>query len=229
MTPRPDESGVVLLNVLLIVAVASAVVVVMTAAQDVGVQRALRLREAAQAGAIARAGELSAVVALRRDKAAAPQSDHLREAWAGVGQVETAIQGGRFSLAISDAQARFNVNNLAGGGLAARDTLAKLLAAAGAPAEIVDRIAAYIEATGPVGDMASLGRLGIDPAVLARIEATVTALPTPTAVNVNTAGEELMAVMLASLLERRVVGGKPGVFVIARRRGAATLGEAPPP
>ena len=64
---RPDREGMILLNVLLILAVASVAVLVMVTSQDIEVQRSTRRRDAAQAGAYARAGELSAITGLRRD------------------------------------------------------------------------------------------------------------------------------------------------------------------
>ena len=61
------REGMILLNVLLVLAVASVAVLIMVSTQDIEVQRSTRLRDAAQASAYARAGELSAVTALRRD------------------------------------------------------------------------------------------------------------------------------------------------------------------
>ena len=204
----PDDRGVILLNVLLVVAVASAVVVMMTSSQDISLQRTQRLRDAAQALAIAHAGELSAAVALRRDKLESPAVDHLREAWAAVAQTETAIAGGRFSLAISDGEAKFNVNNLASGGAAARDVLGRLLVLAGAPADAVDGVAAYLEAAGPVSDLGALSRAGLSGEVLQRLGENGTALPTPTAVNVNTASESLLSVMLLNPVAARILAAQ---------------------
>ena len=94
---RRDREGMILLNVLLVMAVASVAVLVMIVAQDIQVQRGTRLRDAAQASAYARAGELSAVTVLRRDALTAAASDNLTEPWAQIGQEAIAVPGGRFS------------------------------------------------------------------------------------------------------------------------------------
>ncbi|MBV8971514.1 MAG: general secretion pathway protein GspK, partial [Sphingomonadaceae bacterium] len=97
----------ILVNVLAVVAVATALVAAML---DTGaaIDRAAAWRDAARARAIARGGELSAIAALRRDTD--PARDDRSEAWARVAQAPTPIAGGRFALTIDDAQGRFNVN-----------------------------------------------------------------------------------------------------------------------
>lgn len=107
---RADRQGMILLNVLIVVAIAAAAVTVMIVAQDIEVRRSIRLHDAAQAQAYGRAGELSAIVALRRDALTAPTIDTMSEPWAQIGQQAIAIPGGEFALSIVDEQARFNVN-----------------------------------------------------------------------------------------------------------------------
>jgi general secretion pathway protein K len=201
----PADSGMILLNVLAIVAVASAVVMIMVSSQDVAIQRTQRMREAAQADAYARGGELSAVAALRRDKIEAPQTDNLREAWAMVVQNDVPVRGGRFSLAIADAQSRFNVNNVDKGGLLAQSSLDKILTRLAAPVGTADRIARYIAAVGPVSDLVELTNAGLDAETLSKLSEVATALPGLTGVNVNTAGETLLATMLDNPVAARVL------------------------
>ena len=80
------RKGMILLNVLIIVAISAAAVTVMLVAQDIGVRRTIRLHDAAQAQAYSRAGELSAVVARVRDAVTAPETDSISEPWAAIGQ-----------------------------------------------------------------------------------------------------------------------------------------------
>ena len=94
---RRAREGMILLNVLVIVAIAAAAVAVMIAAQDIEVQRTIRLRDASQAQAYSRAGELSAVVALRRDGVSAPTLDAYSEPCAAIAQRPIAIPNGRFA------------------------------------------------------------------------------------------------------------------------------------
>ena len=188
----------ILVNVLLIVALASSVVALMLSAQDEGLQRAIRTREAGQADAAIRGGELSAIVALRRDAAVAPASDNLSEPWAKIGDRAVPIAHGRFTLAIADAQAKFNINALARGDVAALATMTRIGAALALPADAVPRATALIQAIGPLPDLAALGLAGIDRATIARLAPLVTALPGNTPVNVNTADARLLGVLLGN-------------------------------
>lgn len=203
----------ILINVLALVGFAAAALLMMSVEQDAGLARALQQREAAAAVAAARGGELSAIVALRRDMADAPAVDHPREAWGAVVQTDTPISGGRFSLTVDDAQARFNINNLRGG-----DILALALAARGAaayklPDTAIGRIATYLDTVGPLQDLTDLRRAGVDAASLAALSQVAVALPGRTTVNINTAGEPLLALLTADpaaarlLVERRRATG----------------------
>ena len=214
MTVAPDDTnveadgGVILLNVLIIVALASAVVMLMISSQDSALARTQRFREAAQATAYARAGELSARTALRRDGLEAPATDHLREAWASVSNDNVRIAGGRFSLAVADAQARFNVNSLVLGGLAAEGTLARIAERMKLPADVAPRIAALVRATGPVSDLGALGYAGLSPDTLVKLSAEVTALPGRTDINVNTASEELLGAVFGNPVAARILAAR---------------------
>ena len=69
---REGEAGMILVNVLMFVAIASGLVLLLINREELALDRALRTREAARALAVVRGGELSAVVALRRDMVVAP-------------------------------------------------------------------------------------------------------------------------------------------------------------
>ncbi|KAK0357815.1 hypothetical protein LTR94_037888, partial [Friedmanniomyces endolithicus] len=61
------EAGMILVNVLMFVAIASGLVLLMINREEVALDRSIRSREAARALAIVRGGELSALSALQRD------------------------------------------------------------------------------------------------------------------------------------------------------------------
>jgi type II secretory pathway component PulK len=65
-----------------------------------------------------RGGELSALVALRRDAEQSPEVDHVGEPWAKLSESGAPIEGGTFDLAIADAEGRFNINSVRTGEVA---------------------------------------------------------------------------------------------------------------
>lgn len=188
------EAGMILVNVLMFVAIASGVVMLMISREDAALHRAARYREAARAMAIVQGGELSAVAALRRDTA--PASDNAAEPWAKVAQHETPVPGGSFSLAVADAQGRFNINQLMVGDSANVEVLRRMARLAGLPLETVPRAIELVRLYGPITDLAPLQFAGLDPATLRLLSGLVTALPSPSKVNVNAASEPLLALLL---------------------------------
>ena len=95
------EQGMILVNVLMFVAIASGLVLLMINREEVALDRSIRSREAARALAIVRGGELSALSALQRDARVAPEADYPGEPWGAIGENGIAIEGGRFDLAIA--------------------------------------------------------------------------------------------------------------------------------
>ncbi len=181
----------ILVNVLAMIAVVAAVVVAMLGAETPALDRATTFRDATQAFAIARGGELTAIAALRRD--AQPVSDDATEAWAKVAQTKTPIAGGTFALAIADAQGRFNVNAAVGAG---EPRLAAIVAPLGLDADVASRISASLAEHGRVRDLDDLTRAGIDDATLARLRPLVTALPGVAPINVNAAPAALLGILV---------------------------------
>lgn len=206
--PSDPESGVILVNVLSIVALASAVMVAILTLQDLSIERSTRFMDAASASAIASGGEASALIALRRDSVESPEADHYREAWAQIQDEAAGIAGGQFRLAIQDEQSRFNLNNLVTGGLGAEEVLRALLQQVGSPG-LASRIAVFVTERGGVRSVNDLSGAGIDPAVVAALAKFVCALPEPTDVNFNTADEELLAALL---------GNRPAARSLVSRR-----------
>ncbi len=192
---RNDREGMILLNVLLVLAVASVAVLVMVVAQDIQVQRGTRLRDAAQAGAYARAGELSAVTVLRRDALVAAGTDNLTEPWAAVGQETIAVPGGRFALSIEDEQSRFNINALQSGESGPIATFQRIGETIGLAPETAIRVATVVRVAGPLTDFGLLRTAGVSAEEIARMEPYVIALPDAATLNLNTVGEPLLAIL----------------------------------
>jgi general secretion pathway protein K len=196
----------ILVNVLLFVAIASGILLLMISAEDSGLERGLKMREAARAQAIARGGEVSAVVALRRDAVVAPDNDSRSEPWGALAESGAPIEGGTFDLAIADAQGRFNVNALMEPDPVATATLAKIAAAVGMSQEQSVKAVAAIRAAGPLTDIRPLGMLGLAPGQVARLSGLLTALPYDSKINLNAAGEDLLGILMDDpMVARRVV------------------------
>ena len=200
-----SRRGMILINVLFVVAVAATVVMLMVTSQDVAVDRTLRLRQASQAGAYARAGELSAVTALRRDAIQAPGADHFRETWAQVQDDDVQIAGGRFSLKVEDAQSRFNLNSELARSPVGHDRLARILGALGLSPDLAVPITTYVRVAGPLSSLSDLQIIGMSPADIATLSQMVTALPGDTGININTADERLLAVLFDSPVTARLL------------------------
>lgn len=218
MSRRADQQGMILVNVLMFVAIASGLVLLMISREELALDRSLRGREAARAAAIVRGGELSAIAALKRDAEEAPEVDHAAEPWASIGARGAAIEGGSFDLAVSDAEGRFNVNALRSGEVAPVLLFQKLAAIAGLDEAQTTQAIAYVRGQGPVTDVRPIRLLpGADRGAIARLERMVTALPGTTPVNLNAADQELLAI----LFDDPVVAER--LVAIRRRNGQITL------
>ena len=193
--PRDPQGGVILINVLVILALSSTVVFAMLRLSDTAITRSQRFSDAGQAAALITGGEVTAIAALRRDMQDAPQADHLAEAWAQIAQDDIAIEGGTFSLAISDAQGRFNLNNLAGGNPADLQILQAILAELDLPDATGLRILARMADPAPLTALSDLLDAGISADEVARLSPLVTVLPQPTPININTMPDAMFAVL----------------------------------
>ena len=227
--PRRNDSGMILINVLVIVMLATAILAVMIAGDDADVELNLRLRNAAQAMANARGAELSAVTELRRDLAEGNERDSLGEKWANIADRDAKIDGGVFTSAVFDAQARFNINNLQRNDSLSKSNFAAIVAAAQLPAETVENVAALLQETGPISGFADLGRMGLDLPQLIRLAPYCTVLPKPTDINLNTASEDLVAILLNNPGKARVLVAARGTGDGLTRSELASTGIFPPP
>lgn len=199
----PDEQGMILVNVLLFVAIASGILLLMISAEDNGLERSLRMRDGARAQAIARGGEMSAIVALRRDALVAPDNDNRGEPWAALSETAAPIDGGTFDLAIADAQSAFNINALITGDAAPVEMLGRIAASAGIPEKDVPRAVALVRSMGPVSDLRPLGMSGLSAEQIAGLSGLITALPYLGKINLNAASERMLALLIGDPIKAR--------------------------
>lgn len=189
------EEGMILVNVLMFVAIASGIVLLLINREELALDRAIRTREASRALAVVRGGELSVIAALRRDAEVAPEADYVTEPWGEVSESGVPITGGTFDLAVADAEGRFNANLVRGGDAANQILFTKIGHAAGLTDEQIVAAIVLIRERGPLTDLRPIRYAGIDPEVASRLEAMATALPGRTEVNLNAAPVELMAAL----------------------------------
>lgn len=194
---RPKEDGVILVNVLVALALGSALVVLMLTSQDNLIDRSRRAAAMAQAQALALGGETSVLIALRADMQTAPEADHYAEPWALIQQAEVAVGTGRFSLTIKDAQAGIDLNGLAAGGIAQQQILQRLIAALDLPPATALRL---ITAAGRGAPLLSLADLhDIDATTRETLAPYVSFLPAGGAVNLNTADVVVLGAVLGNV------------------------------
>jgi general secretion pathway protein K len=231
------QAGVAVVVAVLVVALATSTAAYILWHQSLWLRQVENLAARAQADALARAAAAWAAAILAEDD---PGVDHLGEIWAQR-MPPFPAETGELAGAIGDEQAKFNVNNLAGeGGADPRELVAfqRLLDAAGLPAALADAVVDWLDAddavTPPNGaedqhylaldpsyraanrriaDLAELARIkGFDARAVARLEPFVTALPTATPVNVNTAAPAVLRALLPGL------GPEDAARIVERRR-----------
>jgi general secretion pathway protein K len=221
------QRGVALVTALLVVSLATVAAVAMATRLQVDVRRTGNLLHGEQAYAYALAAESWAEVILRRD-ANDSKIDTLAEDWA-TALPPIAVEGGFVNGHIEDLQGRFNVNNLVGadGKPSVPDLeyfkrlLGVLEIEPGLATALLDWIDADINATYPDGaeddvylletppyraanrPLVSISELrlvkGYSAEIIALLEPYITALPEPTAINVNTASPVVLQALHAEL------------------------------
>ncbi len=218
------ERGIAAITAILIVAVAATAATLMLAQQSAMLDQTMLVTSRAQADMYARAGLDWARGTLLEDARTSGAFDSLGEAWAQpiVGlPIERAVVSG----VITDEQGKFNLNNLvaANGAKSLKDVeiFQQLLSSQGLPPELADAVLDWIDgddapSTAGAEDayylslkrpyraanvkMVQIEELyrvrGFDAATVAKLRPFVTALPERTSVNVNTASEALLDVVL---------------------------------
>jgi len=209
---RQRDAGVVLINVLVILSIASIVVFLMLTSQDVSLRRAQSMAAATAADALARGAEASAVTALRRDMINAPDTDNYAEPWAQVAQQEAGLSTGRFSVRIRDAQAKLNLTRLAGGAQVEVEALLRVLAELEISRADGVRIAAEIAGRPGLKNLSELRSISAE--TINALSPFVDFLPATATLNLNTA---------APLLLRAVLNNRSAALRLESMRGSAGL------
>lgn len=223
---RSTERGVAVVTAILVVAVAASTAAWMLAQQSATLNQTALVASRAQADLFAQAG-LDWARGILAEDARSGTVDSLDEAWArplaGL-PVERALVSG----AISDQQARYNLNNLVKEGRRS-DTdvqiLTRLLDSLGLDPGLALAVLDWVDGDGDIAGnggaedayylslprpyraanrpMAQVEELyairGFDAKAVARLRPFVTALPVRTAVNANTAPAEVIAAILPEL------------------------------
>jgi general secretion pathway protein K len=208
---RGQDDGVVLFNVLVIVAFMALVVMAMILMGDIAIARSQRFSEAGQATLFVTAGEQTALSVLQEDLASAPDTDHLREPWSQIAQERVQIEGGFFEVAIADAQGLYNLTNLRPAtdfGTAPTDTrlLATLVADLDLPADLPERIRQRMAEDPPVTALSDLDAAQVATASeVAALAGVATVLPLPSTLNINTAPLPVLAALIGNAPQARIL------------------------
>lgn len=196
MAARDPQDGVVLINVLVMLALASSVLYAMISLSDLSIARSQRFSEAGQAQALIAAGEASLIAALARDMAEAPQTDNLSEPWAQIAQEPIAIAQGSFALTIQDAQSRINLNSNAIRGAFGAQVLDRVGQALTLPPDVAARIVARLAQQQPLDRLEDLiFQAGLTAQEVDQLSEFLTVLPRSTDVNLNTASPGVIGAM----------------------------------
>ena len=220
------QSGVALVTVLLVVAIATVMAVSMVQEQQSSINITRGFLSRGQAGQYALGGEELARQILHEDHAEGSGRDYLTETWANP-ELHFQFEEGEVNLQITDLQSLFNVNSLSSENALveiARQRLVNLLTALGADPLLSDRIQDWIDedtSARPAGaedfdylvyeppyragnaivqDVSELGLLGLEPEILQQIIPFFTALPdAQTPVNINTASPYILQALASEL------------------------------
>lgn len=211
---RTSQRGVALITVMLVVALATIAAVAMASRQQIDIRRTENTLNAGQAYHFALGAERWALQILTRDRRQG-EIDHLGEDWAQE-LPPLPIEGGSIEGRIVDLQGLFNLNSLLAEGEAGRlaqERFQRLLVALEIQPELMQAVLdwidpdleprfpggaedtyylgltpAYRAANQPMASPSELRQVqGVTPAVYERLAPYITALPTATSINVNTA------------------------------------------
>ncbi len=217
--------GAAIVMAMLLAALAATIAATLLWQQQLWAGEYERRRDQVQAQALAMAGVQWARQILFEN--APPSPVTLSQPWA-YRLPATPIENGSIRGDITDAQGRFNVNNLAAGGTAAplaRAALQRLFGEIGVPNTLLPAIADWVgvggaateagstadayylaqsppglAANAPVRRVAELIAVrGADPTLIARLRPFVDAIDPPAPINVNTAPAEVLVAVIGGL------------------------------
>ena len=253
-----SERGLAAVTAILVVAVAASAATLMLAQQSAMLDQTLLIASRAQAEQYLRAGFDWARGVLAED-AATSSFDSLDEGWAqpiaGL-PVERAVVAGT----IADEQGKFNLNNLLRNPVEASPEdvaiFRRILASQGLAPELADAVVDWIDANDdltstagaenayylslarpyraanvPLVQIEELYRVrGFDAAAIRKLRPHVSALPGRTTVNINTAGEVVLAALLPAMPGdeiAKLVSGRRGKPIKAKEAIAAWAKNVP--
>jgi len=217
---RRHQQGLALITAVLVVAIVATVATTLALGEQVWFRQAQNMTNRAQAESL-RQGALSyAAILLARDT---NQTDHLGEPWAKP-LPPLPVEDGMIAFAVSDAQGRFNLNNLVRAGAPSPPDSAmfrNLLTSQGLDPGLSEALRDWLDSNttvdGPGGaedieylslpqpyrsanqPLQSVDELrlvkGFTAKAVEKLRPYVTALPVPTTVNVNTAPDQVLAAL----------------------------------
>ncbi|HEX2829453.1 MAG TPA: type II secretion system minor pseudopilin GspK [Burkholderiales bacterium] len=194
------ERGVAVVLAMGAVALAAIAATAILVTQSAWARERALIDDHAQARALVD-GALDWSRAVLADDRRTSMADHLNEAWA-VKAPAMKVERGEIAGYLEDQQGLFNLNNLAREGRIDPVQLARyrrLLSVLRLPDALADALAARLQAQLMV-EVEELALVrGYDESVRAALAPFVTALPTATAVNVNTAPAEVLAAVVEKL------------------------------
>jgi len=222
---RHEQRGLALITAVLVVAIVATVATTLALGEQVWFRQAQNMSNRAQAESL-RAGALNyAAILLTRD-GKQNKTDHLGELWAQP-LPPLPVEDGMIAFAVSDAQSRFNLNNLVRNGAPSKndiDMFRRLLTAQNIDpvlsealrdwldpdsivtpggAEDIDYLSLpqpYRNANQPLQSVDELRLVkGFSAKDVEKLRPYITALPVPTTVNVNTAPEQVLAALFTNL------------------------------
>lgn len=195
------DSGVILIQVLVVLAIGSAITVLMFTSQTPLLDRAGRSAAALQGEALTFGAEKSVVLALQRDMKTAPETDHYQEDWNAVAQSNVTLQTGTFSVAIVDVQSRFNLNILTEPGVVQSQIFLRLTRSLDLPDSVASVVAQHLASRGAVQTLDEITAL--DVTARATLAPHVVALPNAAQINLNTANATVIAAVLGNTAAAR--------------------------
>jgi general secretion pathway protein K len=219
------QHGMALITVILIVAVISSIAVFINLNQQIWLRQTGNILDRAQGEDSYRSVIAVAKILLERD-AAKTNRDDRQEIWASNIPV-LPIESGQFAAVIHDAQGRFNLNNVIKNGQPSAEDiglLRRLFAFHGIGSNLVDSLVDWMDAdtntrpggaedieylagknpyrsaNQPLSDVDELRLIkGFTPEIIATLKPSVTALPTYTPINVNTAPPAVLAALFINM------------------------------
>lgn len=242
---RSREKGVALITAMLVAAIAASLAAYISLNQQVWLRQAQNLADLAQAN-LATHGALELGIVLLVQDSKDSDNDHLDEKWAGK-LPDIPVEGGIVTPVVQDAQAYFNLNNLARGAPQESGIFRRLLQSQGLDPNLTDALLDWLDADAnirPGGaedaeylalpapyraanqllySVEELYRVkGFTPEVIEKLRPLITVLPTPTAINVNTAPLAVLSAVCG------VPASTAQEWDAARKRTPYTAQQMPP-